>query len=47
MMVEVIENANELKTVSVGKDTWILELPAELCQREGARVPSASRDPKL
>ena len=35
MMVETIENANELKTVSVEKDTWILALPAELCQREG------------
>lgn len=25
----------ELKTVSVKKDTWILELPEELCLREG------------
>jgi hypothetical protein len=34
-MIETAERANELKTVSVEKDTWILELPAELCQREG------------
>ena len=26
---------DELKTVSVEKDTWILELPAEICEREG------------
>lgn len=26
---------NELKTVSVEKDTWILEVPKEVCQREG------------
>ena len=25
----------ELKTVSLEKDTWILEVPAEVCQREG------------
>ena len=25
----------ELKTVSVKKDTWILELPEEICLREG------------
>ncbi len=24
-----------IKTVSVEKDTWILELPAEICSREG------------
>ncbi len=36
-MAEVleIEKNNELKTVKVEKDTWILELPAEVCQREG------------
>lgn len=28
-------NPLELKTVSVKKDTWILELPDELCLREG------------
>ena len=26
---------SEIKTVSVEKDTWILELPAEICSREG------------
>ena len=26
---------NELKTISIKKDTWILELPEELCSREG------------
>lgn len=26
---------DELKTVSIEKDTWILELPAEICEREG------------
>ena len=25
----------ELKTVSLEKDTWILEVPTEVCQREG------------
>ena len=36
-MSKVIEltDESELKTVSVEKDTWILELPAELCRREG------------
>ena len=34
-MLEVAENANELKTVSLEKDTWTLALPAELCRREG------------
>jgi hypothetical protein len=29
---------SEIKTVSVEKDTWILELPAELCSREGFAV---------
>ena len=29
---------NELKTVSIEKDTWILELPEELCSREGFAV---------
>ena len=29
---------NELKTVSVEKDTWILELPKETCQQEGFAV---------
>jgi len=26
---------DELKTVSIEKDTWILELPADICAREG------------
>ena len=34
-MVKTLENANELKTVSVQKDTWILEVPAEVCRSEG------------
>jgi hypothetical protein len=34
-MLEVAEERNELKTVSLEKDTWTLALPAELCRREG------------
>ena len=34
-MSEVLEKTDELKTVSFEKDTWILELPAEVCKREG------------
>ncbi len=36
-MAEVLEKdkSSELKTVSFEKDTWILELPAEICSREG------------
>lgn len=34
-MIKTLENANELKTVSIQKDTWILEVPAEVCQSEG------------
>jgi hypothetical protein len=38
-MIETIEKTenktDELKTVSVEKDTWILELPAEICRQEG------------
>ena len=34
-MIETAENKDELKTVSIEKDTWILELPAEICAREG------------
>ena len=30
--------SNELKTVSVEKDTWILELPKEICDKEGFAV---------
>jgi len=34
-MIETAENKDELKTVSIEKDTWILELPREICEREG------------
>ncbi len=34
-MIKTLEKTSELKTVSVEKDTWILELPEELCSREG------------
>lgn len=26
---------SSIKTISVEKDTWVLELPAEICSREG------------
>jgi hypothetical protein len=34
-MIETLEKKDELKTVSVEKDTWILELPREICEKEG------------
>ena len=34
-MIETSDQTNELKTVSVDKDTWILEVPPEVCRREG------------
>ena len=34
-MVKTSEKTNELKTVSVEKDTWILEVPPEVCRKEG------------
>jgi hypothetical protein len=34
-MSEVVEKKDELKTVSLEKDTWIVELPIEVCKREG------------
>lgn len=34
-MIETTDKTNNLKTVCVEKDTWILELPAEICSREG------------
>lgn len=34
-MIETSENVNGIKTVAVKKDTWILEVPAEVCQNEG------------
>ncbi len=33
-MIETLEK-EKLKTVSFAKDTWILEVPAEVCEREG------------
>lgn len=34
-MIETLEKPSELKTVKKEKDTWILEVPAEVCRREG------------
>lgn len=34
-MSEVLEETIELKTIKREKDTWILEVPAEICQKEG------------
>ncbi len=34
-MIETLEKRDELKTVKLQKDTWILEVPAEICQTEG------------
>ncbi len=34
-MIETLEKTDKLKTVKQDKDTWILELPAEICRREG------------
>lgn len=34
-MTETLENTSELKTVKLEKDTWILEVPPEVCQKEG------------
>jgi hypothetical protein len=34
-MPETFEKNDDLKTVNVEKDTWILEVPAEVCRREG------------
>lgn len=30
-----MEHTDEIKTVSVKKDTWILEVPGEVCKNEG------------
>ena len=35
MMIETLEEVAELKTVKREKNTWILEVPAEICQKEG------------
>ncbi len=34
-MLETTEKTNELKTLAVQKDTWILEVPPEVCKNEG------------
>lgn len=34
-MIKTSKNKSELKTVSIQKDTWILEVPNEVCQNEG------------
>ncbi len=34
-MSQTLEKNSRIKTVSVKKDTWILELPAEICSHEG------------
>lgn len=34
-MIETLEKTDELKTVKLQKDTWILEVPTEICQKEG------------
>jgi hypothetical protein len=35
MMIKTSEKTDELKTVKIEKDTWILEVPPEVCQKEG------------
>jgi hypothetical protein len=34
-MLEIAEKTNELKTISIEKDTWVLEVPLEVCKHEG------------
>jgi len=34
-MTKTLETIEDLKTVKLEKDTWILEVPAEVCAREG------------
>lgn len=34
-MLGIIEKINRLKSAKKGADTWILELPTELCSKEG------------
>jgi hypothetical protein len=34
-MIKTSKKTGELKTVSVTKDTWVLEVPPEVCQKEG------------
>lgn len=33
--METTKKTDELKTVSIKKDTWILEVPNEVCENEG------------
>jgi len=35
IMIEILEKNDTLKTVKLEKDTWVLELPVEVCEREG------------
>jgi hypothetical protein len=34
-MLETLGKTNELKTLAVQKDTWILEVPPEVCKNKG------------
>lgn len=34
-MIETLEKTDELKVVRQGKNTWTLEVPAEVCRKEG------------
>ena len=34
-MIETLTKTDELKTIKFEKDTWILEVPAEVCRKEG------------
>ncbi len=34
-MIKTTRKTNQFKTVSVAKDTWILEVPPEVCRQEG------------
>ena len=34
-MIETLGKTDELKTIKQEKDTWVLEVPVEICQREG------------
>lgn len=34
-MSDNLKESNQIKTISVEKDTWVLELPSEICKREG------------
>jgi hypothetical protein len=34
-MIETSDKTEDLKTIKREKDTWILEVPAEICKKEG------------